>query len=142
MAANEGDRSDAVPAGPSSEPGTSPSPSNQGDAAAPSANNGSSTTASSGQTQLDYEQLFEEIKTRPCRVDRIEKVNDEPGQKKLRTKPHIIDRELERVYGANTLEEIHQALEEAGRNLQQLQVFRNLHMLVHEAPAVGLRSAG
>lgn len=28
------------------------------------------------------------------------------------------------------------ALEEAGRNLQQLQVFRKLHMLVHEAPVV------
>lgn len=43
---------------------------------------------------------------------------------------------LQRVYEAKTLEEIHMALEEAGRNLQQLQVFRKLHMLVHEAPLV------
>ena len=43
---------------------------------------------------------------------------------------------MQRVYDAQTLEEIHMALEEAGRNLQQLQVFRKLHMLVHEAPAV------
>lgn len=46
----------------------------------------------------------------------------------LRTKRHVIDRELDRVYEARTLEEIHSALEQAGRNLQQLDVFRNLHM--------------
>jgi Fe2+ or Zn2+ uptake regulation protein len=40
----------------------------------------------------------------------------------------VIDRELDRVYEARTLEEIHSALEQAGRNLQQLDVFRNLHM--------------
>jgi hypothetical protein len=42
----------------------------------------------------------------------------------------------QRVYEAKTLEEIHMALEEAGRNLQQLQVFRKLHMLVYEEPVV------
>ena len=46
----------------------------------------------------------------------------------IRTKRHVIDRELDRVYEARTLEEIHSALEQAGRNLQQLDVFRNLHM--------------
>lgn len=42
---------------------------------------------------------------------------------------------MQRVYDATTLEEIHMALEEAGRNLQQLGVFRRLHMLVHEEPS-------
>lgn len=91
--------------------------------------------------QIDYEKLFDEIKGRPCRVDRIEKLY-EANEKRLRTKPHVIDRELERVYAANSLEEINQALEEAGRNLQQLQCFKNLHMLVHEEPAVRSQRCG
>jgi len=52
----------------------------------------------------------------------------------LRTKPHIIDRELQRVQDANTLEEIHIALEETGRNLQQLGIFSRVDMLVSEDP--------
>ncbi|GAX76883.1 hypothetical protein CEUSTIGMA_g4329.t1 [Chlamydomonas eustigma] len=95
---------------------------------------GSADHESSKAHSVDYEQLFEQLKHKPCRVDRIDKKYESPGRKPIRTKASIIDRELERVYDATTLEEIHMALEEAGRNLQQLQVFRRLHMLVHEEP--------
>ncbi|KAF5832207.1 surface antigen-domain-containing protein [Dunaliella salina] len=82
---------------------------------------------------VDYQALFEQIKTAPCKVSQVEKANDVKGEP-LRTKPHLIDRELERVYAASTLEEIHAALEEAGRNLQQLGVFKRMDMLLNELP--------
>ncbi len=86
--------------------------------------------------QLNYEELFEQVKNRPCRVAHIEHVYEGKQDVKLRTRPHIIERELQRVYDAKTLEEIHLALEEAGRSLQQLQIFRKLDMLVTEEPKV------
>eukprot|EP00967_Tisochrysis_lutea_P131254 scaffold227991_cov19-Tisochrysis_lutea.AAC.1 len=114
---------------------------------------------------VDYQALFEQIKTAPCKVSQVEKVNEVKGEP-LRTRPHLIDRELERVYAAGTLEEIHAgrlvvsvpsmpfcsrascprhivlapllraALEEAGRNLQQLGVFKRVDMLLNELPEV------
>jgi hypothetical protein len=84
--------------------------------------------------QPDYEAIFAQVKDQPCKVDRIEKVFDK--SKDPRTNSHIIDRELQRVYDAGTLQEIHEALEEAGRNLQRLQIFRGLKMLIHEEPEV------
>lgn len=44
---------------------------------------------------VDYEKLFEEIKAKPCRVDRIDRAYEAHGRKPLRTSSHVIDRELE-----------------------------------------------
>lgn len=89
-----------------------------------------------GAPPRDYQKLYEEIKGRPCRVDRISKLYERDEAKPLRTRQHLIDRELERVYDANTLEEIHEALEQAGRNLSKLAIFQDVQMLVHEDPEV------
>ena len=43
----------------------------------------------------DYEKLYEDVKGRPCRVDRIERAYLSKERKPLRTRSHIIDRELE-----------------------------------------------
>lgn len=84
---------------------------------------------------VDYQKLFDTIKSKPCKVVQLE-LEHENDNRTLRTKPHIIDRELQRVHDAGTLEEIHIALEEAGRNLQQLGIFSNVDMLVDEEPLV------
>ena len=51
---------------------------------------------------VDYEKLFEEIKTKSCRVDRIDRAYEAQGRKPLRTRSQIIDRELE-VRGSESL---------------------------------------
>ncbi len=96
----------------------------------------SSSPAASGVES--YQQLYEEIKAKPCRVAHIGKLYEERSADAppLRTKPSIIDRELERVHAASTLEEIQAALEETGRNLQQLGCFSRVEMLVTEEPQV------
>jgi len=85
----------------------------------------------------DLQALYERAKGAPCHVAQVETVtvNDKP----LRTRPHLIDAELERVHRASTLAEIHDALEVAGRNLQQLGVFKRVDMVLNELPEVGAR---
>ena len=85
--------------------------------------------------EKDYQALFEQIKSKPCKVVQLEKLYEAEGRK-LRTRPHLLDRELQRVYDARTLEEIHTALETTGRNLQQLGVFSSVDVLVNEEPEV------
>eukprot|EP00798_Chlamydomonas_sp_ICE-L_P003901 gene3901-13971_t len=82
---------------------------------------------------IDYEELFEQVKNKPCTVDSFDRLYD-TGDKKMRTRSHIIDRELDRVLEAKTLDEIHLALEMAGKNLQQLNIFRRIDMIVTEEP--------
>jgi hypothetical protein len=55
---------------------------------------------------IDYQALFEQVKAQPCKISHMERADEVKGEK-LRTRPHLIDRELERVYAASTLEEIH-----------------------------------
>mmetsp|Transcript_32609 Transcript_32609/g.72023 ORF Transcript_32609/g.72023 Transcript_32609/m.72023 type:complete len:528 (-) Transcript_32609:921-2504(-) len=99
---------------------------------APNAGTDGNAGASTG-GQLDYEALYERVKDNPCKVANVDRVYETKGVP-LRTKAHIIDRELDKIFEANTLGEIHAALEEAGRNLSQLQVFRKVHMIVSEEP--------
>lgn len=97
-----------------------------------------SSSGRSGGPERDYQALYEQIKGQPCRVVQLDKVY-EGKDRAMRTKSYIIDRELQRVHDATTLEEIHVALEEAGRNLQQLGIFERVDMLVSEEPEVGGR---
>jgi hypothetical protein len=87
---------------------------------------------------LDYEALFEQIKGKPIRVAAVDQIPDTEGRP-MRTKPSIIDRELQRVHDAKTLEELHAAMEQAGRNLQQLNVFNRVDLLANEEPEVRMR---
>lgn len=66
---------------------------------------------------------------------RLDKEYEREGRE-LRTKAYIIDRELERVHQAETLEQLQDALNEAGERLQQLDVFSRIDMLVTEEPEV------
>ncbi len=90
-----------------------------------------------GQRQMGAHQLYERVRDRPCQVLLVDKQyqdRDEP----LRTREAIIDRELQRVYDANTLQEIHAALETAVANLQQLEVFNAVDVVIDEPPQVCL----
>lgn len=68
----------------------------------PQPSDGSPRPGSDGKNgQLDYDAIFEEIKGRPCRVDRIEKLYEQAevpggGKRRVRTRSHVIDRELDR----------------------------------------------
>jgi hypothetical protein len=56
----------------------------------------------------------------------------------LRTAQALLDRELQRVYDARSLREVHAALEEAVEHLRQLEVFRRIDALIDE----GVRGRG
>ncbi|KAJ9511435.1 hypothetical protein QJQ45_029911 [Haematococcus lacustris] len=83
--------------------------------------------------ERDYSALYERIKRKPCRVANLEQLHETQGRK-LRTRAHLIERELQKVQDASTLEEIHLALEEAGSNLEKLRVFSRIELLVNEEP--------
>ena len=51
--------------------------------------------APAGEVAPDYEKLYEDVKAKPCRVDRIDRAYEATGRKPLRTRSTIIDRELE-----------------------------------------------
>ncbi|GBF97484.1 hypothetical protein Rsub_10407 [Raphidocelis subcapitata] len=52
----------------------------------------------------------------------------------LRTRQAILERELQRVYDAKSLREVHAALETAVEHLQQLEAFRRIDALIDEDP--------
>ena len=92
----------------------------------------------------DYQELFREVQGRPCQVTYIDKVyesgrdgrGDGAEPRKMRTKPSIIERELQCIYDASNLGEIHQALVKATSALQELDVFNSIDLVVTEAPEV------
>lgn len=88
---------------------------------------------------LDYQQLYEQVKNKPCTVAHIEQRLEGHQEFTFRTRSSIIERELAPVYQASTLAEVYKALETAGQNLQHLDVFRDINFLVHEAPSVSMK---
>lgn len=54
----------------------------------------------------------------------------------LRTRQAILERELQLVYDAKSLREVHAALETAVEHLQQLEAFRRIDALIDEDPGV------
>ena len=56
--------------------------------------------APAGEVAPDYEKLYEDVKAKPCRVDRIDRAYEATGRKPLRTRSTIIDRELDVGVGA------------------------------------------
>ena len=60
----------------------------------------------------DLEALFMKVRDQPCSVLEVRRADERGGrdQKPLRTKQAILDRELNRVYEAKTLQEIHMAV--------------------------------
>lgn len=116
-----------------------PGPSAPAAGTAPAAEAAPGTTGKPAAQSQSYEQLYEQIKSKPCKVARIERLYEEKGRE-IRTKPHIIDRELEQVERASTLEEIHTALEKAGSALSDLDIFRSVDILITEEPEVRRRT--
>jgi hypothetical protein len=64
----------------------------------------------------------------------------EPAAGPLRTAQALLDRELQRVYDARSLREVHAALEEAVEHLRQLEVFRRIDALIDEGVGVMARA--
>lgn len=96
-------------------------------------------STSGAPAQPDYQALYEQVKSKPCKVAQIEQRLEGHNQFPFRTQPSLIERELAPIYDATTLSEVHQALETAGRNLQYLDVFREVNFLVHEQPEVSAK---
>lgn len=85
----------------------------------------------------DLEELFNRVKRLPCQVLDVRRAQQKGAdQRPQRTRQAIIDRELQRVYDAKTLQEIHDALEEAVTNLRQLDVFEEIEALIDSEPEV------
>ncbi|MEW5305444.1 MAG: hypothetical protein WDW38_010472 [Sanguina aurantia] len=84
--------------------------------------------------EIDHQALYDKIKDKPCKVVDLETRVVGSAGGPARTRHQLIDRELDSVYEAKTLGEIHAALEQAGRNLQSLDIFRRVDILVHEEP--------
>ncbi len=111
-------------------------------AAAPADNATTAVPAESGASAapsgpIDYAELYDQIKGKPCKVERInqERIGFREGD--FRTRSDIIERELAPIYNANTLEEVHQELEAAHKRLSRLGVFSSVSFLAHEEPLVG-----
>ncbi|GFR49021.1 hypothetical protein Agub_g11042 [Astrephomene gubernaculifera] len=94
----------------------------------------SAQNAPAAQAPVDYVALFEQIKDKPCRVVQINERLEGFHGGAFRTRADILQRELEPIYKAETLAEVHQELDAAGRRLKQLGVFDEVNMLVHEEP--------
>uniref|UniRef100_A0A383VZ95 Bacterial surface antigen (D15) domain-containing protein n=1 Tax=Tetradesmus obliquus TaxID=3088 RepID=A0A383VZ95_TETOB len=95
--------------------------------------------------------LYLQVRDKPCRVVdvRVESLGPEiegPGgltqsPKPLRLKQEILDRELDRVYEAKTLREVHEALERSVEVLRQLEVFDDITALIDSQPLKFSRSS-
>ena len=91
---------------------------------------------------VDYEALYEQIKDKPCHVVQINQRKDGFNGGTFRTRASLIERELEPIYKAETLAEVHEEMEAAGKRLRQLGVFTGVSMLAHEEPLVSSSSSG
>ncbi|KAG2426304.1 hypothetical protein HXX76_013061 [Chlamydomonas incerta] len=83
---------------------------------------------------VDYEALYEQIKDKPCHVVQINQRKDGFNGGTFRTRASLIERELDPIYKAETLAEVHEEMEAAGKRLRQLGVFTGVSMLAHEEP--------
>lgn len=81
----------------------------------------------------NYADIYEQVKSKPLIVSSIERV-DKKHTQPLRTKEHIIERELKRVYDAKNLEEINEALEESCESLASLGVFSTIDAVITDEP--------
>jgi len=83
--------------------------------------------------------MYEAVAEKPLSVlsVRIEPhaASGEPDTE-LRTRQSILDRELQRVYDAKSLREVHTALEIAVEHLRQLEAFRRIDALIDDEPGV------
>ncbi|GLI60036.1 hypothetical protein VaNZ11_001886 [Volvox africanus] len=88
----------------------------------------------SASQSVDYTALYESIKDKPCRVVQINQHVEGFNGRTFRTRPNVIERELEPIHNAQTLSEVHEQLDAAGRRLKQLGVFSTVEFLAHEEP--------
>ncbi|PNH06935.1 Sorting and assembly machinery component 50 A [Tetrabaena socialis] len=93
-----------------------------------------STSSAAAPAPVDYEALYDQIKDKPCRVVQINQRLDGFSGGKFRTRAALLERELEPIYKAETLADVHHELDAAGRRLKQLGVFSDVNFLAHEEP--------
>jgi outer membrane protein insertion porin family len=93
--------------------------------------------ATAGPASIDYEALYDAVKDRKLRVDKVKEQLDGHNGTPPRTRKELVDRELQPLYKAETLAELHQAMDAAGQRLAALGVFSTVALLAHEEPSVG-----
>ena len=74
--------------------------------------------------EFDFIATMNKVKEKPCALNRIEIVGDE------RTKRQVIERELEVVRSAETLEDLMQSLSDAVEELNALDIFKTVDAVV------------
>mmetsp|Transcript_54263 Transcript_54263/g.172255 ORF Transcript_54263/g.172255 Transcript_54263/m.172255 type:complete len:471 (+) Transcript_54263:310-1722(+) len=85
-------------------------------------------SSESEEPEFNFQEAFEETKDVPCRV------HDVTVEGNKRTKSHVIARELERLRGATTLDELKDELLVASANLRALSIFRNIDIVADAGP--------
>lgn len=75
---------------------------------------------------LHQESLYDRIKDKPLHVDVI-------ILQKGRTRPHIIEEELQRVQDAHTLDELKEKLLEAQQHLEALNIFEAVQLVLDQS---------
>lgn len=82
------------------------------------------------QIMQDAKSNLDEVMDKPCKVDKV----FISGVK--RTKDYILQRELESLKQAQTLQEVHDCLSEAHDRLMALEIFDAVQMTIDESPKV------
>lgn len=77
--------------------------------------------------------LYDRIKDKPLHVDLV-------ILHKGRTRPHIIEKELLRIRGAQSLDELKERLLEAQEALEGLNIFQAVQLVLNESPSVSMES--
>lgn len=78
----------------------------------------------------DLNNAYNTVKTRPCKVGFVKIDGLE------RTKTTLVERELERVFDADTLEEVNQRLMEAYGDLMAMDVFEGVQIIADQSDKV------
>lgn len=89
------------------------------------------TSASEAAFAGPQDSLYDRIKDKPLHVDLV-------ILHKGRTRPHIIEKELLRIRGAQSLDELKERLLEAQEALEGLNVFQAVQLVLDESPSVSI----
>lgn len=77
--------------------------------------------------------LYDRIKDKPLHVDLV-------ILHKGRTRPYIIEKELLRIQGAKSLDDLKERLLEAQESLEALNIFQAVQLILNESPTVSIWS--
>lgn len=85
--------------------------------------------SAAGFTSAPQDSLYESIKDKPLHVGLV-------LLHKGRTRPYIIEKELLRIRGTKSLDELKERLLEAQESLEALNIFEAVQLVLNESPTV------